>query len=279
MDVYFIDGEFVKADEAAISVNDLAVLRGYGVFDFLRTYNGKPFCLEAHIERLLASAQLIGLAVPWSSEEICDIVMETLSHNQHEESNIRILVTGGGSEDMITPENRPRLLVLVTPVIKFPGWWYTKGVKVVTTPVERYIPEAKSINYIPGIVALAEASRQDAIEAIYIDHQGRVLEGTTSNYFAVIDGHLITPGAGILKGITRKIILQLTQDEFHPQLRNISLDELKKSDEVFLTSSNKEVAPVVRIDDTVIGDGKPGEQTQKIMQIFHREKHRFVYDR
>jgi branched-chain amino acid aminotransferase len=277
MDVYYVDGEFVAAEEATLPVNDLAVLRGYGVFDFLRTYRGNPFCLEAHIERFVNSAQLIGLSMNWSQEALCEIVMETLSRNHHEESNIRLVLTGGGSTDMITPENRSRLLVLVTPVITFPEWWYARGTKVVTTPVERYIPEAKSINYIPGIIALAKARQQEAIEAIFIDHQGRALEGTTSNYFAVIDGQLVTPEDGVLKGVTRKIVLEITQTAFKPQLRSIAREELMQSDEVFLTSSNKEIAPVVRIDDTVIGDGLPGKQTQSIMGMFHQEKHNFVY--
>jgi branched-chain amino acid aminotransferase len=278
MDVYYIDGDFVPAEKAALSVNDLAVLRGYGVFDFLRTYNGKPFCLGAHTERLLNSAKLIGLEVPWSQEVLCDIVMETLSRNHHDEYNIRLVVTGGGSADMITPENRPRLLVLVTAVFKFPEWWYTEGVKVITAPVERYIPEAKSINYIPGIMALAKARQQGAIEAIFVDHLGRALEGTTSNYFAFRNGQLLTPEDGILKGVTRKVVLELTQAAYKPQFSDISLEELKKSDEVFLTSSNKEIAPVVKIDDTVIGEGRPGTETQAIMQLFHTEKHKFVYE-
>ena len=130
-DIYYIDGEFVRADRAAVPVDDLAILRGFGVFDFLRTYGGKPVFLRDHVARLQKSASQIGLDMPWAPEQIEETVLETLARNIHEESNIRIVVTGGSSPDFITPSGKPRLLILITTLMKAPDWWYSQGVKII----------------------------------------------------------------------------------------------------------------------------------------------------
>lgn len=268
MSIYYIDGSFVAAEKAALPVSDLAILRGYGVFDYLRTYGGRPFHLDAHIKRLLNSAQLIGLSFPWNIQDISHIVEATLERNSYQESSIRLLVTGGDSVDSITPGEKPRLLVMVTPVKVFPSQWYEEGVKITTTDITRYVPGAKSIDYIQAILALNSARNTGAVESLYVDSQERVLEGTTSNLFAVINGRLTTPPDDILPGVTRDLVMNITGPVFSPELRDISRTELYTADEAFLTSSNKEILPVSQIDDVVIGIGKPGAFTRKIQQLF-----------
>ena len=268
MNVYYIDGQFISADQGGVPYDDLGVLRGYGVFDFLRTYNQKPFYLTAHLERLMQSAQQIGIELPWELEELEAIVTQTLQKNPPEESNIRILVTGGSSPDNISPDGKPRLMVMVAPVVVAPKWWYTDGVKVITTEYERFLPTAKTINYIPAIMALKSAYDAGAVEAIYVNAAGHVLEGTTSNLFAVIDDILVTPESGVLSGITRQVTIDVCQPLIEVEMRDITISELWQAQEVFLTSSNKEVAPVVQVDHRIIADGKPGIRTQKVMQAF-----------
>jgi len=268
MNVYHIDGEFVTEDQAVISVNDMGVIRGYGAFDFLRTYNMRPFRLEDHIRRLETSARLLGLPMPRSRREIFDITMETLSRNDLVEANIRIVITGGVSPDSITPQNNPKLLVMVTPIHPCPAEWYRDGAAVITTHDERYIPGAKSTNYIPAILALSRARRQNAAESIYVDRYNRLLEGTTSNFFAFIGDRLVTPGAAILPGITRQVALQLARNEFDVEIRDIHRDDMRMMDEVFITSSNKEIVPVARMDDITISGGQPGPRTRRIMDLF-----------
>ncbi|MBI9090992.1 MAG: aminotransferase class IV [Desulfobacterium sp.] len=268
MDIYYIDGEFVTAEESTITVNDMALLRGYGVFDFMRTYGGKPFFLDGHVKRLIRSATLIGMTTPWSEQEIVDITMETLGRNNHEESNVRIVITGGVSPDSITPQGHPSLLVMVTPLHALPEIWYTEGVKVITSHLERFIPDAKTTNYIPGIMALENAKKQNAIESIYVDRHGNLLEGTTTNFWAFIDNKLVTPATGMLPGITRKVILELADTEVEVEMRDIKKDEIRIMDEAFLTASNKEIVPVTEIDCVTIGDGTPGKHTQKLTQLF-----------
>lgn len=270
MPIYYIDGRFLPAEAAVIPADDLAILRGYGVFDFLRTHGGQPFLLTEHMERLEKSARRIGLVLPWSRNELIDIVMQTLQRNNFAEANIRIVVTGGSSPDFITPQGRPRLLVLVTTVPELPAWWYTRGVKIITLNSKRSIPDAKSIDYIPATIALAEAGRQNAVEAVYVDRRGFVLEGTTTNIF-IFDGQiLLTPGREMLSGITRQVVLKLAGDLFAVKIEDIDRHRLLAADEVFLTGTNKGLVPVIQVDDTVIGNGLPGPRTRKLMAAMHR---------
>ena len=211
-DTYYVEGKFVSADEARIPVNDLLVLRGYGIFDFTRTYNRKPFRLEAHIDRLFYSAEQIELNIHYTREELIAIVQETVARNtHHDESYIRILVTGGDTVDTVTPAGGVRLMVLVTPAKGFPEHCYTDGAKVITVDEPRYLPGVKSLAYIPAVRALKKANAQDAIEALYTDN-GYVREGTTSNVFAFFGNKVVTPGQKILAGITRQVVLELIQD-------------------------------------------------------------------
>ena len=265
MNIYYVDGKFLPADQAMIPVDDLAILRGIGVFDLLRTYTGKPLFLKEHVERLENSAREINLQLPWSHQQICRVVMDTLARNSVDEANIRIIVTGGSSPDFMTPTGRPRLIVLVTPLPKLPEWWYVKGVKVITMRAGRRIPGAKSIDYLPASMALRKAQAQDAIEVIYLDQQDRALEGTTSNLFIFNGDTLVTPGQGILSGVTRKAVLEVARKLYAVEIRDLTVRELLKADEVFITGTNKGLVPVVQVDDTRIGQGRPGPRTQAVM--------------
>ena len=209
------------------------------------------------------------MTLPWPRQELIEVVMETLQRNSYQESNIRIVVTGGSSPDFITPQDRPRLLVLVTQAPQLPEWWYTDGVKIITFFSERSIPGAKSLDYVPATIALKQASDQDAIEAVYVDRSGHVLEGTTSNLFALIDGALVTPGKGILNGITRKAVLDLAAKLISIDIRDLSLNELLAADEVFITGTNKMIVPVVEVDETKIGVGCPGKNTKMLMDALN----------
>lgn len=268
MDTYYINGRFVGDNEALISVKDLAVLRGYGVFDFLRTYGQRPFHLADHIHRLRRSAHLIGIQVPWPDDEIASIVTQTLSHNDHPEYNIRLVITGGLSEDSITPAQTPQLIVMVTALHDLPDTWYREGAKVVTNNLQRFVPAAKSINYIPGILAMYDARAQDAIESLYVDHDGHVSEGTTTNFFGFVQGRLLTPQGGLLPGVTRQVVMDLARQKFEVVETAMRRDELRLLEEAFVTASNKQIVPVVQIDSIIVGDGSPGPRTRQIMQLF-----------
>lgn len=269
MAIYYIDGVFQDADSAVVSVKDMIVLRGFGVFDFLRTYNRRPFYLEEHIERLKKSAAHIGLELQHSVKEICEIVQETIDLNPTlDECNIRIVYSGGISSDGVTPEGNGKLMVMVTDKHVNPESWYTDGAKIITTDVERYIPESKSTNYLNAVIELQKAKNVGAIESIYIDRDNRVLEGTTTNIFGIKDGKLITPDKDILIGITRSVILERAKNELEVELREVKRSELAEFDEIFIAASNKEIIPVIQIDDMIISGGKPGPYTIGIIKDF-----------
>ena len=269
MDTYYIDGRYVDEDECVLSVKDIIVLRGFGVFDFLITYNKRPFYLKEHVQRLETSAKKIGLKLRHTKEEICDIVEETIRRNtHHDESNIRIVYTGGVSSDGVTPEGNGYLIVMVTPKHQLPEWWYSDGAKLVTAEIERFIPGAKSTNYLTAVWALERAHAMDAIESIYVDRNNRLLEGTTTNFFCFKENKLITPKLDILPGITRSVLVDLVKGHFDLDVREIQKDELSSMEEVFISASNKEIVPIIQVDDIVIGDGQPGPRTQKVMQLF-----------
>ncbi len=275
--ICYFDGKIVPEENAAIPINDMAILRGYGIFDFLRTYGGRPFHLTDHLSRFRRSAEILGLDLPKSTVEIRKIVTECLGKCEHEESNIRLVLTGGPAEDYITPAGKPRLAIMVTETPPLQARWYEDGVKVVTTAFQRQLPEAKTVNYAAAVLALKEASRKNAMEAVYIGERGNLKEGTTSNFFAFVDGKLVTSGTeGILSGITRKVVLELAAKEFDIEIRDVCKDELNGAKGAFISSSVRQVLPVVRIDDIVLGDGKPSEETREVLRMFREYTERYA---
>ncbi|MDX1524025.1 MAG: aminotransferase class IV [Anaerolineae bacterium] len=271
--ICYVNGEFIPLNEGKLSVQDLAILRGYGVFDFLRTYNGKPFRLPAHLHRLQCSAQAIGLALPHPLDRLETIVLDTLGRNSLPEANIRIVVTGGPAPDAITPAAQPGLIVIVAPVHRYPAAYYDQGIKVITVETDRYLPRAKTINYIPAIIALNQARAAGAVEALYTNAEGHILEGTTTNFFVIHGSQLITPKDDILPGVTRDIILALAEDnDFEIIERPLTRADVELANEAFITASNKEIMPVRQVDDIIIGQSTsgpiPGPNTQHLMNKY-----------
>ena len=269
MDIYYINGEFIDDEDARISAKDIIVLRGFGVFDFLVTYNKRPFYLKEHVKRLENSAKEIGLKLLHTTEEICKIVQETIDRNpHHDESNVRIVYTGGVSPDGVTPQGNGVLMVMVTPKLRLPDWWYTDGASIITVDIERFIPTAKSTNYLSAVSALQKAHKTGAVEAVYVDRNQRVLEGTTTNIFGIKGTTIITPPDSILPGITRGIILKLIPEDLKLEMRHMELVGLLEMDEIFISASNKEIVPVIKVNDITIASGRPGEKTKQIMAFF-----------
>src|SRR5438876_972024 len=211
---WYIDGRWVHPREASISVHDVAVLRGYSAFESLRTYNRRPFHLDEHLHRLYRSAELIELEIPWTREHITAIVQEIIARNVYKHATIRILVTGGESEDSILPVGNPTLAVLITALGERDMERFAQGYKLITTSLQRTEPEAKTTNYLVAIRALKEATRRNATDALFVNERGHVLEATRSNFFIFQGNTLITPSSGVLMGITRNIVLDLAMERF-----------------------------------------------------------------
>ncbi len=265
---WYVGGKWVHPHEATLSINDIAVLRGYSVFESLRTYDWHPFHLDEHLLRLYRSAVMIEMEIPWSSEQIANVVREVIARNAYRHAAIRLLITGGESEDGILPSGKPTLAVLITPLDERDMGRFARGYKLITTSLQRVSPEAKTANYVAAVRALKDAARRNADDALFVNEQGHVLEATRSNFFIFRGDTLVTPREGILIGVTRNVVLELAQGSFAIEERPILLEELPLAEEAFVTSSSREITPVVQIDDLTIGDGKPGLRTFELEQRF-----------
>jgi branched-chain amino acid aminotransferase len=266
--IWYVDAQWVHPQDAALSVNDIAVLRGYSVFESLRTYDRRPFLLEEHLDRLYHSAELIEMMIPWPREHIIDVVREIIERNAYKHAAIRLLVTGGESEDGILPSGSPKLIVMITPLGERDMERFARGYKLITSSLQRVAPEAKTTSYIAAVRALKEAALRGANDALFVNEQGHVLEGTRSNFFIFRGDTLVTPQDGVLMGITRNVVLELAWGRFEIEERPILMTELLAADEAFVTSSSREITPVVQVDERVIADGKPGPRTYELEQRF-----------
>jgi branched-chain amino acid aminotransferase len=265
---WYIGGRWVHPGDATISINDIAVLRGYSVFESLRTYNRSPFHLDEHLTRLYRSAGLIEMTIPWSREYFTDVIRDIIARNVYKNASIRLFITGGVSEDGILPSDPPTSIVMITQLGERNMELFARGCELITTKLQRISPEAKTANYVSAVRALKEAVRRNAADALFVNERGQVLEATRSNFFIFRGDTLITPRKGILIGVTRNVVLELARARFAVDERPILLEELALADEAFITSSSKEITPVVQIDDLVIGDGKPGPRTYELEQRF-----------
>ncbi|HTI14796.1 MAG TPA: aminotransferase class IV [Dictyobacter sp.] len=265
---WYINGRWVHPGEATISINDVGVLRGYSIFESFRTYDRRPYHLESHLERLYRSAAIIDLEVGYTRAQLTEIVRQIIEKNAFKHATIRMLVTGGESEDGILPGGTPGLAVLITELGERDMERFAQGIKLITTPLQRTAPEAKTSNYIAAIRALKVAAKQDASDALFVNEQDEVLEGTRSNFFAFKGDTLITAREGVLIGVTRNAVLKLAAERFKIEERPIRKTELAEIDEAFITSSSKEITPVVQIDEIVIGSGKPGARTYQLEEAF-----------
>jgi branched-chain amino acid aminotransferase len=267
--IYF-NGSYIREEELRLPLGDLGLTRGYGVFDFLRTYQGRPFHLEDHLMRLRYSAAQIGIEIPHSLEELRTIVAEVLKRNGGKESSVKILVTGGVSLDSFASHSQPHVIVSSLPLPSFAPDCYTKGIETATTASSRPFPSVKTLYYLPAIVAMKKGG--PIHEILYLNPSQGYLEGATSNFFVFQGDTLITPPAdGILLGITREIVLNLAKDHFAIEIRKISPTETFS--EAFITSSTREIMPVSHIDGRGIGQGERGPNTAKLMHLFANYTH------
>jgi len=272
-----INGELVSPADAKISILDRGFLYGDSIYE-VRTYSGVPFLLQEHLDRLWHSASKLELKLNYSQDQITHEVNVALAELGIEDAYIRIIVTRGEGPITLDPttSNENNLVIITKAHPENPKWWYEKGVNVIIAKIQRIDrlamdPNIKSGNYLNNLLAVKEAKKEGAFDAIMLNHQGHVTEGSTHNIWIVKDEGVITPPlkAGILEGITRKNLLQLAkQNEIPSEQKNITPDELINADEVFLTSTTKEIVPIIQIDNAPVGIGTPGPVTKKLISIY-----------
>lgn len=268
---YWINGEFVPAADATVPLRDVGVLRGYGVFDYLRTYGMFPFHLMDHLHRLQSSADQIGLKLPYDLEEIADFTTELIGINNKPDVGVRFVATGGVSSNGFAPPDQSSLAILIEPLNPLSAEAFAKGSKLITSRLRREFPTVKSTNYIGAIMAMKGATAAGAVEALYVDENDEISECTRSNFFVVQDGVLKTAEKNVLPGITRQVLLNYAPEIIPVEIGPIFLEDLEKVQEAFITSSTKEVVPIIQIDQTTIGDGAVGPMTTALAQRFKQE--------
>ncbi len=275
----YIDGKFYKKEDAKVSVFDHGLLYGDGVFEGIRSYSRLVFKLKEHIDRLFESAKSIMLNIPLSKDQVIKAVIATLKENKLNDAYIRLIVTRGEGDLGLDPrkcKGKATIIIIADKIALYPKEIYREGLKIVTVPTIRNLPEAlnpqiKSLNYLNNILAKIEAANSGCDEAIMLDSLGYVAECTGDNIFIVKDNHLYTPPQcmGTLRGITRDAVIEVAKRlriGVHEHV--ITRHEVYISDECFLTGTAAEIVPVVMVDGRVIGSGKPSKTTLRLMGKF-----------
>lgn len=276
----YIDGKFFEKEDAKISVFDHGLLYGDGVFEGIRAYDRLVFRLKEHIERLYESAHTLMINIGMTQEKMCEAVIETLKVNKFDNAYIRLVVTRGVGDLGLDPRKcigKPSVIIISDEVSLYPEKFYKEGLEIITVPTVRNSPEAvnpqiKSLNYLNNILAKIEAINVGYNEAIMLNSLGFVAECTGDNLFVVKKNKLITPPQcmGTLRGITRDAVLEIAgKDGITTCEHVITRHEVYNADECFLTGTAAEIIPVVKIDGRMIGTGKPGAMTAKLIEKFH----------
>jgi branched-chain amino acid aminotransferase len=275
----YIDGKFYGERDAKISVFDHGLLYGDGIFEGIRAYNGRVFRLKEHIDRLFFSAKAILLTIPISRSAITEAVLESCRKNRLRDGYIRLVVTRGVGTLGLNPSRckRPSVIVIADKIQLYPPELYERGMEIVTVPTVRNLhsalnPAIKSLNYLNNILAKIEANGAGCEEAVMLNAEGFVSECTGDNIFIVKEGQLMTPplSAGALYGITRQVVIELAgQSGVAVTEPNLTRYDLFNAKECFLTGTGAEIVPVVKIDGRVIGTGKPGRLTKKLVTAYH----------
>jgi branched-chain amino acid aminotransferase len=275
----YINGKLFNKKDATVSVYDHGLLYGDGVFEGIRSYNGRVFRMAEHLDRLWESAKAIWLEIPISKDEMAKAIDDTLEVNKLKDSYIRVLVTRGVGTLGLDPNrcSDPQVIIIADKIALYPAELYQKGLSIVTVSVMRNHPAAlspriKSLNYLNNILAKIEGHQSGCIEAMMLNHKGEIAECTGDNVFIVRHGRLLTPPteAGILEGVTRDAIIGLAR-RLGIDVREVPLTkhDVYIADECFLTGTAAEVVPVVTVDSRTIGNGVPGPMTRDLMARFH----------
>ena len=270
----FLNGRIIDASRATISVYDRGLLYGDGLFETMRAYKGIAFAIEEHFHRMRTSADILGLPVPdldWPT-----IITELLEKNglANQDAWVRLTITRGPAEPRVIPPDlaKPTSILMVRPLDREIATHQKRGVKVALLPFSRhgFIPEHKSLNYLPAVVGRVLAMYHGAYEGLFVRSDHVLTEGTTTSAFIVRDGTLLTaPEGGILPGVTRHAVMELAQaNNIRVLEREITTTDLRLADEAFITSSMIEIIPIVQVDEAALGKGHPGPVTTKLQKLY-----------
>ncbi|RTL57411.1 MAG: amino acid aminotransferase [Sphingobacteriales bacterium] len=263
----YLNDRFIDNSELTLHVSDLSMQRGYAIFDFLRTIKNVPLFFDDHLDRFYHSAKAMHLPVQQNREQLTSIIHQLIEQNDLPEAGIRIMLTGGYSADSYNPA-QPNLIITCNPVKTSTKEDFEKGYSIITYEHQRELPYIKSISYLTAVWLQPLLREKKVNDVLYYNRQS-ITEFPRCNVFVVTnDGKLVTPVHHMLKGITRKQVLELAAAFMPVEERDITVDELMSAAEVFLTATTKKIIPVLKINDTIISSGKPGPVTTKLYEQF-----------
>ena len=261
----YLNGKYLPFNQAGINPLDLGFIRGYALLEVLRTYNGKIFAFKEHYQRLKNGADFLQLEIPVSKNKLQEIISYLIKKNKIQEARIKIILSGGLPEEELAIPSKQTLFVYTEPFKIYPQKLYEKGVKIISLNHKRANPQIKVANYVEAIRFHHLLKAKKASELLYI-YDGFVYECSSSNIFIFKKNALITPNHAVLPGVTRKYTLSLASKYFQTIIKPITYQELIKADEVFITSTTREIMPVIKIDHYKIGNGKVGAKTKFLME-------------
>jgi D-alanine transaminase/branched-chain amino acid aminotransferase len=280
-------GKILRKNDIKVGIGDLVMLRGYGVFDYMRTYYGVPFRVNDYLSRFEQSAKGMKLKLPLKRKQIISVINSLLKKNKArtnpksrkltapfrvggKDFGIRLLLTGGYSLDSYLPSVKPNLFILIEDLPQYPAWYSTKGIKLMLCEHKREMSRIKTINYLTAIHLADERRKHKAQDTLYC-HEGKILETTRNNFFLFQGNTLVTSGDDVLQGITRKVVLELARGKFKVEVRDVLKEEINRCTECFVTGTTRGVTPVVQIDKTKIGNGKAGKNTKELIKMFEEK--------
>ncbi len=265
----FLNGKFVKSEKACVSVFDHGFLFGDGVYETIRTYGGKICQLDDHLRRLKRSADLLKLKYTLSTTKIEKVLLKLIKLNGFKEARIRITVTRGINGMDFSTCGRPTVCIAMWELKEEPQVVYRKGVDIVTVNASRIFPEAKTISLLPLVIGQQEAKKRKAFEAVFVDANGFVREGTMTNIFIVKKGVVMTPKTGILKGTVRDVLIAAARRRgIKLIVKDFKIKHLYEADEAFITNAPRGVIPIKKADGKKVGACSPGTVTKKIMAAY-----------
>ena len=286
----YVNGVVKPAHEATVPVYDHGFLYGEGVYETLRTYNRVPFLYDRHMRRLRASAARLVLDVPFSDKQLEDWIAETVAAaGDLNEAYIRVLLTRGVGELNYDPKSTPTpsLVIIVKPFENPPARVFSDGIQISLVSILRNHPGSvnpviKSNNLLNNALAMQEAYRRGAEEGLMVNYRGELSECSQSNFFMVRDGVALTPKsqAGLLEGVTRAFLFEVGQD-VGIEVRDETLHpkDLDAADEMFITSTTRELSPVTRVDERIVANGKPGPVTMKLLEGYRKRAQQLTANR
>lgn len=261
----WINEAMIPKTQASVGISDLAIQRGYGIFDYLKTIAHEPVFIDAYLERFFHSAAQLRIPVPADAQTLKTRIQALIEHNQIPDSGIKLTLTGGYSPDAYSIA-APNLIITQQPLTLPTAHQFEKGLRLITYPHQRQMPEAKTIDYLMAIWLQPQIKEQQADDVLYFK-DGLVTECPRANFFIITpDDTLVTASQNILKGIMRGKVLEIAGTRIKAEVRPLAWEELEHAKEAFITSTTKQLLPIIQIDEQVIGDGTPGKISRWLYQ-------------